>query len=141
MRTKSFTGARSTIATQKLQPPSTQVTWLGIEINTQSMELRLPADQLEDILTLVRTWRGKTSSPLGDLQKLLGKLHYVSRCCKPARLFLNRMMDTLRGAHQRPQDAIDLDIDLKKDICWFADFLSEFNGRTMIRYPSIDYTI
>ena len=129
------------IARHKLQPPSTQVTWLGIVIDTDQMEIRIPDDRLTETLTLVRSWRSKTSCSLRDLQKILGKLHYVSTCCKPARLFVNRMLETLRSAYDSPHEHISLDSNFQKDICWFVDFLSQFNGKSMIRHPHIDYTV
>ena len=128
------------IAKHKLQPPSTRVTWLGIEIDTDHMEIKLPSDRLEEILTLVRQWRQKKSCSLHELQKLLGKLHYVGRCCKPARLFVNRILDTLRGAHGMPSELIPLGPDFIKDICWFTDFLSQYNGKSLIKQAKIDYT-
>ena len=129
------------LAKQKLQPPSTCVTWLGIEVDTASMELRIPPDRIEATISLLRSWRKKDSCTKTELQSILGKLHFISKCCKPARLFVNRMLETLRNANAHGYTQhVPLDSEFQKDINWFIDFLPSFNGKSVIRDKRIDYT-
>ena len=71
-------------------------------------------------------WLGKNTASKKELQSLLGLLLYVSKCIKVARIFLSRMLDTLRAHHDK--NMIILDTDFKKDILWFYTFAQKFNG-------------
>ena len=47
------------IAQEKCEGPTTCLTFLGIEIDTQALELRLPADKLNRVQMTVREWLGR----------------------------------------------------------------------------------
>ena len=61
-----------------------------------------------------------------ELQSLTGLLLYIHKCVKLARLFVNRILSTLRGAPDKGY--VSLDQGFAKDITWFNQFLSQFNG-------------
>ena len=63
-----------------------------------------------------------------ELQSLFGKLLYISKIIKPARAFLNRMLQTLRDS--KDSKHITLTDDFYKDLLWFRTFLKDFNGCT-----------
>lgn len=128
------------VAPNKIQSPTTCVIWLGIEIDSQNMEIRIPPDRLEETISLLRVWKYKSVATMREIQQILGKLHHISRCCKPARLFVNRMLDTLRHAYHAPGN-VELNSDFKKDIQWFLDFLPAYNGKTFIRELQTRYTV
>ena len=69
--------------------------WLGLQFDTVAMTVFLPQERLAENQLLVHHWDSKPAATLQDLRTLLGKLLYVSEVCPPARLFLNRMLDTL----------------------------------------------
>ena len=56
----------------------------------------------------------------------MGKLIYIHRCVKPARLFINRILGVLRSFPANGK--YDLPCDFHKDIRWFTLFLEAFNG-------------
>ena len=70
-----------------------------------------------------------------ELQSLLGKLLYVTKCVCASRPFLNRMMDTLRAAHK--QDTIVIDCEFRRDLNWFTKFLPKFNGVAFFNHKPI----
>ena len=47
------------LATEKLEGPSTTLTFLGVEIDTTKMEIRLPDEKLQCIHQELTTWMGK----------------------------------------------------------------------------------
>ena len=55
----SFSRLGVSVATQKLEGPTTCLTFLGIEINTMALQLRLPQVKLVELRALVSTWMGK----------------------------------------------------------------------------------
>ena len=76
----------------KLVPPSTAVTCLGILVDSVST----PRDKLAEIIQLCGNWDTKTYCGKRDLQYLFESLLYVSKCVKDSRFFLNRMLKLLR---------------------------------------------
>ena len=51
---------------------------------------------------------------------------YIRKCVKPARVFLNRMLNLLRD--NANNDTIFLSKELFKDLNWFSFFLKQFTG-------------
>ena len=127
------------MATNKIQPPSSCATWLGITFDTEKMEMRIPGEKLQDTLILLRQWKQKQSCSYTELQSLLGKLHHISKCCKPARLFVGRMLCTLRE-HYHTRDNVSLDDQFQRDIAWFLDFLPSYNGKALLTHSTPDFT-
>ena len=112
-------------ATHKRSPPARAVRWLGVEFDCVAGLLKIPQDKIEDTLALVKHWQGMRTVPLHKLRSLLGKLLHIAQCCHPARLFLNRMLPSLRHSAGR---YIDIDDGFRRDLNWFADYLAVCNG-------------
>ena len=80
------------ISQSKLVPPSTSVVCLGIQVNTVACTLSIPDEKLAEIKQLCEQWVRKKNCTKNQLQSLLGSLLYITRCVRPARNFLNRML-------------------------------------------------
>ena len=128
-----------TISQKKLVPPSTQVTCLGVLIDTVKGTISIPPDKLHDVTSTVRQWLSRDVASKRDLQSILGLLLYVHKCVKPARIFLNRMLDLLRFAHSRQK--VTLTPDFKRDLKWFAKFLPLYNGVSLYDHRPIDVSL
>ena len=124
-----------TINEKKLVPPSTCVTCLGVMIDTVAGTIAIPPEKLATILTEVRLWLHCDVASKCQLQSILGLLLYVHKCVRPARIFLNRMLDLLRSAH------VLLTPDFKRDLRWFAKFLPMYNGVSLYDHKPIDLTL
>ena len=72
------------------------------------------------------TMGNKTFTTRNQLQKLLGHLIYISRSIKPSRLFVNRMLQSLRSIPSNGKKK--LDTGFFRDLKWFIAFLDTFNG-------------
>ena len=83
------------ISSKKLHPPDTKVVCLGILIDTIQRTTAIPVDKLDQIMQVCEQWSDKRDCTKNQLQSLLGLLLYVSKCVKPARYFLNRMLQFL----------------------------------------------
>ena len=73
--------------------PSTTITFLGIEIDSIAMELRLPADKLARLIQLTTRWRGKKECGKRELLSLIGILNHACKVIKAGRSFLRRLVD------------------------------------------------
>ena len=116
------------ISQSKLVSPSTSVVCLGIQVNTVARTLAIPDEKLAEIKQLCEQWVHKKNCTKNQLQSLLGSLLYITRCVRPARNFLNRMLQTLRdNVHT---NFIVLSHHFFQDLNWFRGFLHQFNGVT-----------
>ena len=103
----------------KLTPPSTIITCLGIEFNLVEASLSIPITKLNEILQECQKFKQRTQFARKQLQSIIGKLMFVHKVVKPARLFVNRLLNTLRNMG----DKCPMSIDVKKDITWFCEFV------------------
>ena len=110
-------------------PATTQIV-LGILIDTVNMTASVPSDKLEEIVTLVNEWQGKIHSKKVELQSLIGKLQFVTKCVRQSRIFLNRLLETLRKMTKKK--SIVLSDSFQKDLRWWSLFMAEYNGVSII---------
>ena len=73
---------------KKAEGPSNQMVYLGVEFDSVAMEMRVPADKLAEIKSEIQLWSRKTTITKKNLQSLLGKLFWVGKVVKFARVFL-----------------------------------------------------
>lgn len=122
----------------KIQPPSQCVKWLGVLINLAEMSLSLPHEKVIEILKCVnKTLACKTISKR-HLQSLLGKLLHMGKCAKPARLFIGRLLEALRGMSR---SFIKVNSEMRHDLVWFKEFASGWNGISLIPNSAPDRII
>ena len=116
------------ISISKLIEPTTVAICLGIEINAVNRTLKIPIDKLKEIQLICQEYVSKHKVTKRQYQSLLGSLLYITKCVKPARFFLNRMLMLLRkNVHT---NFIKLDTEFHRDLKWFNTFLSQYNGIT-----------
>ena len=89
-------------------------------------------DRLLELQTeLLPKWLAKKSATKTELQSLIGKLAFVSKCVRPGRLFLTRILDTLRSL-RRNHHRVKLSAEFRKDIRWWMRFIDVYNGVSLI---------
>ena len=87
-----------TINKSKLITPCTRAVCLGIVVDTVDATLFIPEEKLNQVKKAVHEWSHKQFCTKRQLQSLLGLLLYIHKCVKPARGFLNRMLEVIRQA-------------------------------------------
>ena len=80
---------------------------------------------------LLPKWLTKKSATKTELQSLIGKLAFVSKCVRPGRLFPTRILDTLRSL-RRNHHRVKLSAEFRKDIRWWLRFINVYNGVSLI---------
>ena len=114
---------------KKAHEPSTSMPYLGVNFNTMSMKMSIPAEKLTEVRDEISSWSRKTKATKKGLQQLLGKLFWVSRCVKYSRGFMARLLNQLTSMHSLPDNKkVPLTDDCKLDIHWWARYLRRFNG-------------
>ena len=115
-----------------LSPPNTVFTGLGVQFDLVNNTIALPPTKLASIIALVDKWSGKTEASLNELQQLLGSLHHCSKVVRSGRLFVSRMLDTLRRA--MCVGNVPLDSAFRLDLEWWAEALRNWNGVSFLEF-------
>ena len=71
------------VAPEKVEGPTTQLTFLGIEMDTENMILRLPENKLSTLKEMIVEWLTRKSCTVRDLQSLAGKLQHACKVVCP----------------------------------------------------------
>ena len=123
------------VATHKTEGPATCVTFLGILIDTQAYELRLPSDKLNRLQALLDRWLPRRSCTKKDLESLIGHLSHAATVVRPGRTFL-RQFFTLLNTVNAPHHFIHLNASARADLLWWKCFLQDWNGTSLLPLPS-----
>ena len=118
----------------KLVGPTTCLPYLGIEVDTEAMQLRLPLEKLSKLRSLLDIVAGKKAMSKRELQSLVGLLQHATKVVKPGRSFMRRIHALLAqdGGHIRPDHFIRLNIATRADILWWQTFIEEWNGISLM---------
>ena len=112
-------------------PPCTRMVCLGIEIDTNTMTLSVPSFRVQELRHELKNWLSMDTYTKHDLQRLLGKLSFVSAYVRPGRIFMCRLLNALRNISSR-LDRLIIDSDMKADISWWISLLDLYNGVSVI---------
>ena len=129
-----FARLRVPLTTEKTEGPTTQIKFLGTEIDSMSMSLRLPDDKLGDISNLIQSWLGKKKCTKRELLSLIGKQSFASKVIPSGRIFLRRLID-LSITVKKLSYHISMSREAQEDIKWWAEYLPSWNGRYRILEP------
>ena len=127
------------ISESKLVSPTSRAVCLGIEIDTVNRTLRIPDAKLQEIMNICKSFESKTKVTKNQLQSLLGSFLYITKCVKPARYFLNRMLQLLRDHNKLSK--IHLNDNFHRDLNWFNVFLPQYNGVTFYDHQKPQHTV
>ena len=115
------------ISEKKCSPPNHTMVFLGKEYNTNTMTVKIPDQKLIEIIETVKNFSNRKKCTKRQLQQLVGKLAFAAECVRGGRLFISRMLATLRKYnfnHYR----IYLDSEFHNDIKWWISFLTLLMG-------------
>ena len=119
------------LAEEKLEGPSTVITFLGITLDTVRMEARLPEDKLVELRSLLGQYNSARSISSAKLASFLGKLSFASSVIIPGRTFTRRLWDLAKRFHKVPHYyKIVLTSECRKDIQWWDTLIQGWNGKS-----------
>ena len=120
------------IAPDKLEGPCSSLVFLGIEIDSVTMELRLPAEKVVELQRLIQTWCGRRSASKRELESLTASLSHACTVVRCGKTFLRRMFELLVVAH-KSHHFVHLNASFRSDLKWWDIFLAPMNGISMKR--------
>ena len=121
---------------EKVEGPSTSLTFLGITMDTVQMEIRLPDDKLAHIRQCIDQWLPKKNATKRDILSLVGLLQHATKVVRCGRTFVSRMYSTAAKISK-----LDFYTRLNKEFCsdlwWWHTFLASWNGLSLLRSTSL----
>lgn len=118
------------IAKHKTIGPVTCLEYLGIILDTEKLEARLPADKIQRICEFLSNLLSTKSCTKRELLQLLGHLNFAARVILPGRSFVSYLIDlstTAKDLHHYVYLSKECRTDLKLWLC----FLKNWNGINM----------
>ena len=115
------------IAEEKIDGPTTSITFLGIQIDSIKRELRLPLDKLQALRTELTRWLQTRKTTKRSLLSLIGKLSFAAKVVPAGRLFFRRLID-LSTTVPKLHHHIRINQEARADIQWWSTFLPQWNG-------------
>ena len=121
----------------KCEGSSTVIAFLGVELDTVALEIRLAADDLKRLEDLLKEWRGRKAGKKQDLLSLIGSLYHASKAVRQGRTFLHRLIN-LSIAVKHMDNFVHLNISGQSDIQWWWGFTESWNGVSMLFRQDIE---
>ena len=115
------------MAPDKVEGLTTMIRFLGIELDSVALEIRLPAVKLQRLKVALADWEGRHSATKQQLQSIIGHLSHAAKVVKPGRTFLRELIRTMTipkaGFHM-----VRLNAQCRADIAWWSTFIATWNG-------------
>ena len=122
------------VAPLKIEGPATTLTFLGIDIDTHTFELRLPQTKMHCLRELLQLWVSKRSCTRKELESFLGHLSHAATVVRPGRTFLRQLFGLLQVARV-PHHFICITASARADIHWWNCFINKWNGSSFFPLP------
>ena len=132
------------IAPHKTVGPTVQLQYLGIILDTERMEARLPDDKLSRIITILDMLKNKHIISKRELLSLLGHLNFASRVIPQGRSFVAYLL-SLAASVKQLHHYVRLNKEYLLDIALWRRFLTEWNGVALFLdqevIKAVDFTL
>lgn len=126
------------LAPDKVEGPTTRLSFLGIELDTIAMTASLPKHKLQRLQDMLVTWHDRKACTKRELLSLVGVLQHATMVVRFGRAFLRRMIE-LAKATREYHHMVRLNRDFRSDVQWWRLFLPRWNGTSFL-YPGITAT-
>ena len=118
------------VAPDKTVQPTQVITFLGLELDSVAMEVRLPVDKLNRCTALIETCSKKDKIQLKPLQSTIGTLNFACGTVVPGRPFLRRLINLTIGV-TRSCYYIRITHEVREDLKTWLIFQQAFNGKSL----------
>ena len=131
------------LALDKLEGLSHRLTYLGIILEMEQMQARLPEDKLSRIKHHhLSTWLHRKKATKRQILSLVGLLQHACKVVRPGRMSVARMYSTAAKVKKLTHFS-RLNKSFRSDLYWWHIFINNWNGISLLRSatPTYDYHI
>ena len=90
------------VAQEKCAGPATKMVFLGFELDSLEMIIRLPEEKLGRTMQLIKEWDSRKACRKRDLESLVGHLQHAATVVRPGRTFVRRLIVALLSEVTQP---------------------------------------
>ncbi len=119
------------IEPEKDEGPATTITFLGLELDTIALEVRLPQEKLASLRTVLKSWRGRKACRKRELLSLIGSMSHAARAVRPGRSYIRRLI-VAAAATKHMDQFVRLNREARADIEWWHTYAASLNGSAMM---------
>ena len=128
------------VAMNKVEGPSTNLTFLGILFDTAAGQLHLPQDKLGRILHELERWSQRKVCTKRELLSIIGLLQHAASIVKPGRIFLRHMIN-LSKIQRQLHHRVRLNKGARSDLLWWSMFIKHWKGCSVLPNPSRKFSL
>ena len=115
------------IASEKTVWPTTRIIYLGLEIDSDDMVVRMPKQKIDELISKICLVKDKKSVKLRHIQQLIGSLNFATRVIVPGRPFLRRLINSTKGV-TKPHHHLTVTSSMRQDLEMWLTFFQNYNG-------------
>lgn len=115
------------LSDEKTSGPCTSLEFLGIILDSVSMQASLPQEKLLRIREIIQSFQSVPSITKRDLLSLLGHLNFAMRIIPQGRSFISRLLDLSKSV-QNLSDVVVLNEGCRSDLQFWCKLLHSWNG-------------
>lgn len=130
---------------KSLTQPTQRVEFLGMILDTNSMELQVPGEKIKIRSEAKGLLNSTSSASVREVTRLIGKMASVSKAIVPAPLFYRSLQRDTTIALWANNQNYDVQCRLcpqsSEELQWWIDHLSEWNGKSFMKAQNPDIVI
>lgn len=115
------------LSEEKTLGPDTRLEFLCITLDSIEMKASLPAEKLQRIRNISKSFCDTDNITKRQLLSLLGHLNFAMRVIPQGRSFISRLLD-IASSVPNLHDVISLDEGCRSDLCFWSHLLNHWNG-------------
>ncbi|MES9905170.1 MAG: reverse transcriptase domain-containing protein, partial [Sedimenticola sp.] len=115
------------LAEDKCEGPQTKIVFLGLELDSVRMQVRVPIDKVHVLCEQILDTLQHRSIQLKPLQSLIGSLNFMCRAISPGRPFCRRLINATCGL-VKPHHHLRITKGMRQDLEMWLLFFQAFNG-------------
>ena len=93
---------------EKIEGPTTCLTFIGIQIDTNTMQASIPTEKKQILLDTLHSFQKRSKCTKRKLLSLVGKLSFACKVVPAGRIFLRRLIDLHRHLHLNKNAKLDI---------------------------------
>lgn len=125
---------------KKVVDPCQRIIFLGVELDSLEMCVRLPWHRLMLLRETLTNFSKLKRASKRQMQSLAGKLNWAAAVIRGGRVYLRGILNDLNSlTHGR--DRMRLSADVKADINWWLSCMNTFNGKALLLDRRISYGV
>ncbi|XP_053391454.1 uncharacterized protein LOC128554230 [Mercenaria mercenaria] len=115
------------LADEKTEGPLKVIVFLGLELDLDKMEIRIPIVKIDEVIQKIEFILSKNFVTLREMQSLIGSLNFCCRAIVVRRPFCRRLINSTCGV-KRPFHHVRLNKGIKLDLEMWLRYFRNCNG-------------